>query len=317
MSETVKGLVIKSTGNVYTLLGEEGRRYTAMVKGEFKLRGLRTTNPVAVGDHVIMEPSDSADPDAPGWIVDIAPRTNYIIRRSSNLSKESQILGANLDRAVLIITVNFPYTSTTFIDRFLSTAEAYRVPVTLIFNKVDRYRLDEKHDMEMLEALYSGIGYPCFAVSAKSGMGMDQVAEHLSHGVTLLSGHSGVGKSTFINTLVPGINLRTGEISEAHHTGTHTTTYSEMIPFREGYLIDTPGIKGFGTIDFEKEQVGHYFPDIFNLSKGCKFSNCTHTHEPECNVLKALRTGMLARSRYNSYLSIYNNDEDEKYRVGY
>lgn len=317
MGVKVEGLVTKSIGNVCHIRTQDGHTHTVLVKGSFKLRGIRSTTPVTVGDRVIAEVPSDADGDKPGWIVEILPRQNYIIRKASNLSKESHILGANLDRTVLIVTVNFPVTTTTFIDRYLSTAEAYKVPVTLVFNKIDRYREEEKRELTKLFRLYREIGYTCFAVSAITQEGFEEIAEHLARGITLLSGHSGVGKSTFVNTLVPGLGLRTGEISEAHQTGVHTTTHSEMIPYRDGYLIDTPGIKGFGTIEFEKKKVGHYFSEIFEFGRECHFSDCTHTHEPKCNVLRALHEGKIARSRYNSYLSIFFDDEEEKYRAEY
>lgn len=294
--------------------------FMCKLKGNFKLNEIRTTNPVAVGDHVEIELPEQSESEGEsyGWIVGIEPRRNYIIRRSSNLSKQAHIIGANLDRAILLVTVNYPVTSTTFIDRFLATAEAYSVEVAIAFNKIDRYNSHEHDELTALTDLYESIGYKCFHISAKKREGLDELMEYISTGVTLVSGHSGVGKSTFINALVPNVHLRTAAISEAHNSGVHTTTFSEMIPFGDNpecYLIDTPGIKGFGTIEFDKETVGHFFPEIFAESKECHYNNCSHTHEPGCAVLKAFRTGRIAASRYKSYLSILNEEEDGKYRL--
>lgn len=294
--------------------------YPCKLKGNFKLNEIRTTNPIAVGDLVEIELPEEQEMEAEcvGWISSICPRKNYIIRRSSNLSKQAHIIGANLDRVLLIVTVNYPVTSTTFIDRFLSTAEAYGVEVGLVFNKVDRYGEREHAEMTVLTEVYESVGYRCFHISARNHEGLSKLHQYISTGVTLVSGHSGVGKSTFINALVPHVHLRTAEISEANNTGVHTTTFSEMIPYgnHEGcYLIDTPGIKGFGTIEFDKETVGHFFPEIFEYSKECHYGDCTHTHEPGCSVLKACRSGHIAPSRYKSYLSILNEEDDGKYRL--
>lgn len=314
----MKGLVVQNTGSLYLVRTGEGD-YACKLKGNFKLNEIKTTNPIAVGDRVEVELSGHHEEgERMGWIVGIEPRRNYIIRRSSNLSKQAHIIGANLDRAILLVTVNYPVTSTTFIDRFLSTAEAYDVEVALVFNKVDRYGDREHKEMRMLTELYESIGYRCFHISARRREGLEELEAYISDGVTLISGHSGVGKSTFINALVPGADLRTAAISEAHNTGVHTTTFSEMIPYgtEDGcYLIDTPGIKGFGTIEFDKETVGHFFPEIFEHSKGCRYGNCTHTHEPGCSVLRAYHTGRIAASRYKSYLSILNEEEEGKYRL--
>lgn len=312
------GLVVQNTGSFYLVkVGEE--HFTCKLKGNFKLNDIVTTNPIAVGDIVDIEiPEEDEGEKLIGWITEIHPRKNYIIRRSSNLSKQAHILGANLDRTLLLVTVNYPVTSTTFIDRYLATAEAYRVEAALLFNKVDRYGDREKLKLRELTHLYTEIGYPCFEVSALRGQGLNEVKEYISTGITLLSGHSGVGKSTFVNAIVPEADLRTQEISEVHNMGVHTTTYSEMIPIdssNDAYLIDTPGIKGFGTIEFENEEVGHYFREIFRLSKGCHFGNCTHTHEPNCAVRQALGNGEVAQSRYRSYLSILHDNEEGKYRL--
>lgn len=312
------GLVVQNTGSFYLVKVEEGEVYNCKLKGSFKLNGIRTTNPVAVGDWVDFELPNAEEGEQVAWITRIHPRRNYIIRRSSNLSKQSHIIGANLDRSLLLVTVNFPVTSTTFIDRYLATAEAYRVETALVFNKVDRYGERELQKLKELQQTYEHLGYRCFVISAKQGKGLEELREFISDGVTLVSGHSGVGKSTFINALVPDAQLRTQSISELHNTGVHTTTFSEMISFGEKkgtYLIDTPGIKGFGTIEFEREEVGHYFREIFEVGKGCFYGDCTHTHEPDCAVRKALATGDIAASRYKSYLSILNEEEESKYRL--
>ena len=248
----------------------------------------------------------------------ICDRRNYIIRKSQNLSKQSHIIAANVDQAFLIVTVNYPQTSTIFIDRFLATAEAYSVPTVLVFNKTDILSDEERHYQEMMMKLYETVGYKCVAVSATTGMGMDAIQPLLKDKITLLSGNSGVGKSTFINHILPGANLRTSEISDAHNTGMHTTTFSEMLQLPEGgWIIDTPGIKGFGTFDIEPEELTSYFKDIFHFSKECRFSNCTHTHEPGCAVLKAVEEHYIAASRYQSYLSMLEDKDENKYREAY
>lgn len=337
----MKGLVIKNTGSWYTVLTDDGRTVDCKVKGNFRLKGIRSTNPVAVGDRVTISPAGGSNAASQrskvqevaggsevAFITEIEDRKNYIIRKSSNLSKQSHIIAANVDQAFLIVTVNYPETSTTFIDRFLASAEAYSVPVVLVFNKLDLLNADERHIQQMLITLYESIGYQCVEVSAQTGEGIDRLHELLEGKITLLSGNSGVGKSTLINRLVPGMNLRTSEISDAHKTGMHTTTFSEMIkvapppdpsPVGRGasWLIDTPGIKGFGTFDMEPEELTSYFREIFHFSKGCRFSNCTHTHEPGCAVLEALEDHYIAQSRYQSYLSMMEDKEDGKYRAAY
>ena len=305
----MKGLVIKNTGSWYTVQTDDGQLLDCKVKGNFRLRGIRSTNPVAVGDRVCVSEGN--------FITEIEDRLNYIIRKSINLSKQSHIIAANVDQALLVVTVNRPQTNTTFIDRFLASAEAYRVPVVLIFNKSDLLDDDEKHYQEMLIHLYETVGYECRAISAETGDGIDALLPMLQGKITLLSGNSGVGKSTIINRLVPGVNLRTAEISDAHQMGQHTTTFSEMIPLGEGWLIDTPGIKGFGTFDMEPEELTSYFKEIFRFSKDCRFSNCTHTHEPGCAVLQALENHYIAQSRYQSYLSMLNDKDENKYREAY
>ena len=318
----MKGLVIKNTGSWYTVQTDDGRLLDCKVKGNFRLKGIRSTNPVAVGDRVILSaPQSNLSPLtsdlSPLYISEIEDRRNYIIRKSINLSKQSHIIAANVDQALLIVTVNRPQTSTTFIDRFLASAEAYRVPVVLIFNKTDLLDADELHYQRMLIHLYETVGYECRAISAETCEGVDALLPMLQGKITLLSGNSGVGKSTLINRLVPGANLRTAEISDAHQTGQHTTTFSEMIPLGDGWLIDTPGIKGFGTFDMEPEELTSYFREIFHFSKDCRFSNCTHTHEPGCAVRQALEDHYIAQSRYQSYLSMLNDKDESKYREAY
>ena len=310
----MKGLVVKNTGSWYTVLTDDGQLIESKVKGNFRLKGIRSTNPVAVGDRVELV----ANAEGTAFITAIEDRRNYIIRRSQNLSKQSHIIAANVDQAFLVVTVDFPQTSTTFIDRFLASAEAYRVPVVLVFNKTDLLDADLLRYQQMMMALYENIGYHCVAISAETGEGIETLRPLLQQKITLLSGNSGVGKSTLINRLVPDANLRTAEISDAHNTGQHTTTFSEMISLPEGgWLIDTPGIKGFGTFDMEPEELTSYFPEIFRFSKDCRFSNCTHTHEPGCAVLQALEDHFIAQSRYQSYLSMMEDKDGSKYREAY
>ena len=309
----MKGLVVKNTGSWYTVRTDDGRQIESKIKGNFRLKGIRSTNPVAVGDRVTIV----VNQEGTAFISEIEDRRNYIIRKSQNLSKQSHILAANVDQALLVVTVNRPLTSTIFIDRFLASAEAYRVPVVLIFNKTDLLDDDESRYQEALINLYETIGYECRAISAETGDGVAELLPMLEGKITLLSGNSGVGKSTLINRLVPGADLRTSEISDAHNTGQHTTTFSEMIPIEKGYLIDTPGIKGFGTFDMEPKELTSYFKEIFSFSKDCRFSNCTHTHEPGCAVLKALEDHYIAQSRYQSYLSMLDDKDDGKYREAF
>ena len=309
------GLVIKNTGSWYLVRTDDGRDVECKVKGTFRLKGIRSTNPVAVGDRVRI----TGNPGGTAFITDIEERKNYIIRRASNLSKQSHILAANLDQCMLVATVNYPETSTTFIDRFLATAEAYRIPTLILFNKIDLYDEDDTRYLDGLVHLYTTIGYPCIKVSALDGRGLDEVKDKLRGAITLFSGNSGVGKSTLLNALLPGTDARTGEISQAHNKGMHTTTFSEMYPVDDagGYLIDTPGIKGFGTFDMEVEEIGHYFPEIFEASAHCKYGNCTHRHEPGCAVLKAVEEHRISQSRYASYLSMLDDKEEGKYREAY
>ena len=314
----MRGLVIKNTGFWYTVLTDDGATIDCKMKGNFRLKGIRSTNPIAVGDRVEVSEDN--------WITSIEDRKNYVIRKSTNLSKQSSIIAANVDQAMLIVTINYPETSTTFIDRFLASAEAYRIPVVLVFNKTDLLNEDEQRYLNMMQDLYSTVGYESLAVSATEGTGLEELRSRLEGKITLFCGHSGVGKSTLINVLIPGANLRTAAISDAHNQGTHTTTFSEMLtlphsnsakPEDKSYIIDSPGIRGFGTFDIEKEELTSYFKEIFRFSKNCRFSNCTHTHEPGCAVLKAVEDHYIALSRYNSYLSMLDDKDEEKYRKGY
>ena len=332
----MKGIVIKNTGSWYSVLTDEGTTVLCKIKGNFRLKDIRSTNPVAVGDRVSLSPNPSpsregsrqsvgtpstwrGQGEAVGsevtFITAIEDRKNYIVRRSQNLSKQSHIIAANVDQAVLMVTVNYPETSTTFIDRFLASAEAYDIPVILVFNKMDLLNEEELHYQQMMMELYDTVGYTCVALSAEQGLGIDALRELLKDKVTVFSGNSGVGKSTLLNQLIPGVNLKTAAISDAHNTGMHTTTFSEMLrrPFG-GWAIDTPGVKGFGSFDMEPEELTSYFKEIFHFSKNCRFSNCTHTHEPGCAVLKALEDHYIAQSRYQSYLSMLEDKDGGKYR---
>ena len=305
------GLVIKNTGSWYTVKTDSNQLVECKIKGNFRLKGIRSTNPVAVGDRVSITPNQ----EGTAFITSIEDRKNYIIRKSPNLSKQSHIIAANVDQAFLVVTINRPVTSTTFIDRFLASAEAYRVPVVLLFNKTDALEDEEREYQPMMIDLYETVGYQCLAISAANGSGMDKVRELLAGKTTVLSGNSGVGKSTLINSLLPDVQLKTAEISDAHNAGTHTTTFSEMLELPEGgYIIDTPGIKGFGTFDIEPEELTSYFKEIFHFSKDCRFNNCTHTHEPGCAVLKAVEEHYIAQSRYISYLNMLEDKEEGKYR---
>jgi ribosome biogenesis GTPase len=310
----MNGLVIKNTGSWYSVLTDEGDVVESKIKGNFRLKGIRSTNPVAVGDRVNI----TVNKEGTAFITEILDRRNYIIRKSPNLSKQSHIIAANVDQVLLIVTVNYPETSTTFIDRFLASAEAYRIPVVLVFNKTDLLNDDERRYQEMMVNLYETIGYKCMQISATLPDTLSLMEPLLKDKITLFSGNSGVGKSTLLNQLIPGVNLKTAEISDAHNTGMHTTTFSEMLrlPFG-GWAIDTPGIKGFGTFDMEPEEICGYFKEIFRFSKDCKFANCTHTHEPNCAVRKAVEEHYISESRYNSYLSMLEDKEEGKYREAF
>ena len=302
----MKGLVIKSTGSWYDVLTDEDKTINCRIKGKFRTLDIKTTNPIAVGDHVDIE----LEPDQEtGLITFLHPRKNYIIRKSINLSKQAQIIAANLDQAFLIVTLASPRTSLGFIDRFLVTAEAYDIPAKLIFNKLDLFSEDGLEILEEYQSIYEQAGYPCYSVSAIQQTNLDQIIDLLKDKVTLVSGHSGVGKSTLINALLPGQELKTAEISDWSDKGKHTTTFAEMfnLPFG-GYLIDTPGIRELGVFDIEKQELGRLFPEIRKLMTNCRFHNCRHINEPGCAVLQALENGEFEPSRYDSYLSIYNDN---------
>ena len=308
------GLVVKNTGSWYTVKTDSGQLIDCKLKGNFRLKGIRSTSPVAVGDFVQIV----TNAEGTAMITAIDDRKNYIIRKSPNLSKQSQIIATNLDQAFLLVTIKYPETSTICIDRFLAGAEAYRIPVVLVFNKTDLLNEEERHYQQMMMNLYETIGYHCVEISAETGQGMEVIDALLAQKVTLLSGNSGVGKSTLINVLIPHAEQRTAEISDAHGTGIHTTTFSEMIALPHGgYVIDTPGIKGFGTFDIEPEELTSYFKEIFAFSKDCKFNNCTHTHEPGCAVRTAVENHYISESRYQSYLSMLDDKEENKYREPY
>ena len=311
-----KGIVIKSTGSWYTVKTTEGDIIDCRIKGNFRIKGIRSTNPIAVGDNVELteqKEDNNFEGAIVGLITNIIDRKNYIIRKSPNLSKESHIIAANIDQAFLIVTIKHPVTTTTFIDRFLVSAEAYRIPCHIIFNKIDLYNEAQTTSMNSLIDIYEEIGYHCLRISAKFNIGIEELKKMMENKTNVFSGHSGVGKSTIINFIQPGSMLKTGIISDSHHSGKHTTTYSEMINLDfGGYIIDTPGIKGFGLLEMEKEEISHYFPEMFQLLNNCQYYNCTHTHEPECAVKKAVTDGLIAESRYDTYVGLLNNED--KYR---
>lgn len=304
--QRVEGLVMRATGSWYEVL-HEGEVLRCRMRGKLRLRGVRSTNPIVVGDTVHCECGEDGE-----WvIVDIAPRHNYIIRRASNLSKESHIIASNIDRAMLVVTLVEPVTAVEFIDRFLVTCEAYKVPVTILLAKIDLLQ-DNPEAVAEFHRVYEGAGYEVIDISATQGVGVERVKAMLSGKTTLLSGNSGVGKSTLIGAIDPTIEIRTGEISDSFHKGKHTTTFSTMYRTADGYIIDTPGVKGFGLIDIDDKELWHYFPEMISRAGECKFFNCTHTHEPHCAVIEAVKREEIAFSRYESYLKIL--DEDDKYR---
>jgi len=314
-----QGLVIKSTGSWYTVEDENGDSFECKIKGKFRIKGIKNTNPIAVGDRVgfTLQRSSADENEAKvGLITSISERKNYIIRRSINLSKQAHIIAANIDQAVLVATLNYPVTTTTFIDRFLASAEAYRIPVLIVFNKIDRYNREHLNRLNELKTLYEKIGYQCLTSSAKTGEGLEELKRAIQNKSNVINGHSGVGKSTLINYLQPGLNLKTREISDSHKTGKHTTTYSSLFKLDfGGYIIDTPGIKAFGVLEMEPWEISHYFVEIFNASKNCQYNNCSHTHEPGCAVKTAVENGEIARSRFISYLGLL--DSDDKYRPAF
>jgi len=306
-----KGLVYRSTGSWYTV-ESEGAFYLCRIKGKMRLKGIQSTNPIAVGDHVLFE-LDHQGQEGEGVIIEIEERKNYIVRKSVNLSKQTHIIASNIDQVFLMVTLNNPPTFPAFIDRFLVTAEAYHIPAILLFNKMDSYTEEEKEEIRKLKKVYEAIGYPTYEISAKKGLNIAQLKELMRNKVGMISGHSGVGKSTLINAIAPGLNLQTSAISEVHKQGTHTTTFAEMYTLSEGIkIIDTPGIKGFGMVDMEPSEIGNYFPEFLKSKEGCKFHNCLHQKEPKCAIIDSVDQGRIAKSRYDSYLQMIT--EDNSYR---
>ena len=310
----MNGTVYKSTGSWYTVKSEEGDFYECRIKGKFRTQGIKSTNPVAVGDHVGFDLETIGD-ETVGIITEIGERKNYIVRKSVKLSKQTHIIASNLDQVFLLVTLNNPPTFTSFIDRFLVTAEAYEIPVVLLFNKMDVYSEEEKFEVDYLVGLYTKIGYQCIQIEAKKGINVDIVKELMFGNTSMFAGHSGVGKSTLVNALEPGLKLKTAEISEQHMQGQHTTTFAEMYDLSfDARIIDTPGIKGFGIVDMEKHEIGNYFPEFFKLKSECKFHNCLHLDEPKCAIKEALENNEIAVSRYRSYIQMITGDEDNPYR---
>ncbi len=308
------GTVYKSTGSWYTVKTENGKSFECRIKGKFRLKGIKSTNPIAVGDHVDFELETKND-EVTGVINKIHDRTNYIIRKSVNLAKQTHIIASNIDQVFLIVTIDNPPTFASFIDRFLASAEAYSIKTILLFNKIDSYDDNVLQELKYLSSIYRKIGYQCLEISAKSGINIDKVKQLMIDKVSMFAGHSGVGKSTLVNAIEPGLELKTKEISNQHQQGQHTTTFAEMYDLSFGAkIIDTPGIKGFGLVDMDKEEVGDYFPEFFALKQECKFNNCLHVQEPNCAVKKGLEEGEIAYSRYKSYLQILEG-EDENYRT--
>ena len=311
-----RGLVIKSTGSWYHVKSDNGDIVECKIRGKFRMQGIKTTNPISVGDNVDFKQDEK---NGYGVINIIHPRKNYIIRKSINLSKRAHILAANVDQAILLVTLAKPKTYPEFIDRFLVSAKAYSIPAKIVFNKIDLYDEDTLKEMQQLISTYEKIGYDCYSISAKLNDGVDVITNLLSNKISVIAGHSGIGKSTLINVIEPSLNLRTSEISDSHDSGMHTTTFPEMHSIGNGgYIIDTPGIKGFGIIDMEKEEISHFFPEMFEILENCQYYNCTHSHEPNCAVKEAVKDGIVSQTRYNSYISLLNGDDDEKFRsVGY
>lgn len=310
----MNGIVYKSTGSWYSVKSEDGVFYDCRIKGKFRLKGIKSTNPLAVGDHVRFELETTNDVTT-GVINEIMPRKNYIVRKSVNLSKQVHILASNIDTLFLIVTINNPVTTTSFIDRFLVTAEAYGITTVLVFNKIDTYSEDALDEQLYMQYIYNQIGYECLRVSAVTGKGLDVIKERMTGKVSTFTGHSGVGKSTLINAIEPGLRLKTAQISEQHQQGQHTTTFAEMYDLSfDAQIIDTPGVRGFGVVDMVPTEVGDYFPEFFALKDKCKFNNCLHREEPHCAVKDALDRDELAWSRYKSYIQILDGDE-EHYRT--
>lgn len=311
----MKGIVYKSTGSWYQVKAEDGEVYNCRIKGKFRLKGIKSTNPVAVGDRVVFDLEEGLE-EVKGVIKEIEARDNYIIRKSVNLSKQTHIIASNIDQAFLLVTLNNPPTFTTFIDRFLITAEAYHIKTVLLFNKIDIYNEDELAEIKYLAALYREIGYECLGISAKTGKNIDKVKEMMTGKTSMISGHSGTGKSTLINALEPTLDLKTSKISVQSKQGQHTTTFAEMYDLSfDARIIDTPGIKGFGVVEIEKEELGNYFPEFFALKDQCKYYNCLHLEEPKCAVKDALEDGRVAWSRYKSYLQIIKGEDEQQYRI--
>jgi len=310
----MRGTVYKSTGSWYSVKADNGDFIECRIKGKFRIQGIKSTNPIAVGDVVEFEIEQLGD-DEVGTISAIEDRKNYIIRKSVNLSKQTHIIAANLDQVFLLVTLNNPTTYTLFIDRFLATAEAYDIPVVLLFNKIDAYNEEELGEIKFLAALYREVGHTCIGISALTGNNIDKVRELMKEKTSMFAGHSGAGKSTLVNALESGLHLKTAAISEQHLQGQHTTTFAEMYDLSfGGRIIDTPGIKGFGVVDMEKEEIGDYFPEFFALKDGCKFNNCLHLNEPQCAVKDALENEEVSWSRYRSYVQMVTG-EDENYRI--